>query len=602
MPSPTYSPISRRGLRLSTSEFLDFIKGIRGPEGRFQAADGTEWLTCGGTTNAIPDSLSSDELTTRPKASWFYPSSFYTAYAPDVASVEFEFGKPRAWPHLLDLTEESVASPNDPTAVNPTLAAIILEDFEAARKVLERLTPMLGEKERWFEQHPSYFLLFASTTNETPLTCVRRAQKVMRGLLGAVKFARTQLPDHFRQVCEGDQTLKERIIHWHLDAPPVGTLISCYSLDVKTFPFSLFTKDGVPMFFKLSSDDPSLRCLTPAAVTTPEEAEVEDPSSPPSQEERLGLPESVRSLLEAARVGTPNNRPIAPEFRWSRLVQDHAVALLPVTSEVLLRDRASGRAFENQWSMFSFAITRGIGFRLVMPLQALESVKPSSSRFVGPLPPYLENAFVEPILLYRKPTSLILAQYRTQRYDLLRRPHASAFLCLGALPWRISVEHGPPGLVQAVFTYPSSSAIYHSRGYTGFVGHLGDQVSSREIQVLLGYVEELHPKKIVRSWWPSSKVLELFFGATGEWTVELEEWFVSRNALIESNSPLVKPLTGKGWRRELAKVTRRTILPEFTREKRRRWETLRAKLNDEFGEWDGIPIRDIDWKAYAPLP
>lgn len=175
--------------------------------------------------------------------------------------------------------------------------------------------------------------------------------------------------------------------------------------------------------------------------------------------------------------------------------------------------------------------------------------------------------FCEPQLTYSSPSAFVNA-YTGKMADVLRRPHARAFIGLGG-PFSWLAQHwGGDELVTRFMSGPSIQVTRHFSGQndSGEDRSLGlhwDCVSDQEIEFLFGYIpaDKWNPERWL---YPPVAILEDdCHHWSGEWNVGMEEIFRHITSQVTRNPTTATPKTRRGWVEFLRSYNRGRKAPKF---------------------------------------
>ncbi|EDR09657.1 uncharacterized protein LACBIDRAFT_318948 [Laccaria bicolor S238N-H82] len=240
-----------------------------------------------------------------------------------------------------------------------------------------------------------------------------------------------------------------------------------------------------------------------------------------------------RRLLkdESAKITYTSSTWFAPHFAWNPEYLEVAYLFIPdVESEARLRYWA------NCWDtvgtirrLLTIAIEHGIRFYLALPPDSVRRFRPiiidsldrSSASFI------YNVGFQEPPLSPADNAATFCATYLARMNDLLRRPHARAFIAEGGqLSW-IARRWTGLRLVEEFMSGPSIQTTVHSRGFydsasedASYLAH--DIVSEQEKDLLLGYCPGTNGC-LGRWLFPPADIFNGGFELwTGEWNAALD--------------------------------------------------------------------------------
>lgn len=175
--------------------------------------------------------------------------------------------------------------------------------------------------------------------------------------------------------------------------------------------------------------------------------------------------------------------------------------------------------------------------------------------------------FTEAPLAYSSPAAF-LSSYLGKVADILRRPHASAFIGLGGPHSWLAQRWGGEELVEQFMSGPSLQVTCHFRGQNDSaedrsLGIHWDSVSSQEIEFLFGFVpaDKSNPERWL---YPPVAILdEACDHWSGEWSVGMEEIFRHITSQITRSPPTAVPKSRCGWIDFLRSYNRGRKAPKF---------------------------------------
>jgi hypothetical protein len=178
-----------------------------------------------------------------------------------------------------------------------------------------------------------------------------------------------------------------------------------------------------------------------------------------------------------------------------------------------------------------------------------------------------KSGFSEPQLSYSSPSAFINA-YLGKVADVLRRPHARAFIGLGGpFSWLAQCWAGDE-LVARFMEGPSIQVTRHFSGQSDSgedrcLGIHWDCVSDQEIEFLFGYIpaDKWNPERWL---YPPVSILEDECNHwSGEWNVGMEEIFRHITSQVTRNPPMAAPKSRRGWIEFLRSYNRGRKAPKF---------------------------------------
>lgn len=243
-----------------------------------------------------------------------------------------------------------------------------------------------------------------------------------------------------------------------------------------------------------------------------------------------------RRLLkdDAAKITYTDSTWCAPSFAWNTEFLDVACLFIPDTeSEARLRYWANcWDTVTNVRRLLTLAIEHGIKFHLALLPHHLRQFRPkvidsldrsSAASLYG-------TSFQEPNLAASDNMSTFCTTYLARMNDLLRRPHARAFIAEGGQYSWIARCWTGTCLVEEFMSGPSIQITVHNRGFYDSASENAsyltyDSVSDQEKDILLGYCPGVHG--CGGCWlFPPADVFEDKFSLwTGEWNAALDHCY-----------------------------------------------------------------------------
>ncbi|EDR14136.1 uncharacterized protein LACBIDRAFT_305651 [Laccaria bicolor S238N-H82] len=234
---------------------------------------------------------------------------------------------------------------------------------------------------------------------------------------------------------------------------------------------------------------------------------------------------------ESAKITYTESTWFAPGFAWNADFLETAYIFIPdIESEARLRYWA------NCWDtigtihrLLSTAIEHGLKFYLALPQDRLRQFRPiivdsldrtsASSLYTA--------GFQEPNLSPAENMATFCTLYLARMNDLLRRPHAQAFIGEGGQFSWIARRWTGVRLIEEFMSGPSIQVTVHNRGFydsasqdASYLSH--DAVSEQEKDLLLGYCTGIN--SCSGKWlFPPAEIFDNNFELwTGEWNAALD--------------------------------------------------------------------------------
>ena len=199
-----------------------------------------------------------------------------------------------------------------------------------------------------------------------------------------------------------------------------------------------------------------------------------------------------------------------------------------------------------------------------------------------------QPGFIEPPFSYTKGTPAVFANtYIAKINDILRRPHARAFIGMGGPYSWIAERFGGPSIINAFLSGPSIQVTRHLLGKSDSheenpVGLQWDQVSAQEGAFLFGFVPSLDSTSPERYLFPPPHYLrELCDHWNGDWNEVMDKIFTRIAEDIERGK--AEPRERSWWSSHL-----------------RNYNRLPKPINPPFTDADVEDARRILWQANLP--
>ena len=252
--------------------------------------------------------------------------------------------------------------------------------------------------------------------------------------------------------------------------------------------------------------------------------------------------ESFKSALSDAvarftwKEGPEKLALLANSNRSSDLVYQHAFLCMPDwKSQVRMRYYASCRpGVSNIRQVIDIAVVHRLEFALAIRVSEVNLFAPvmvSGLDRMG-IKALYQPGFTEPSFSYTKGTPAVFANaYLAKINDILRRPHARAFIGMGGPYSWIAERFGGPSIVQAFLSGPSIQVTRHLLGKSDSheenpIGLQWDQVSAQEGSFLFGFVPSHDSTSPERYLFPPPHYLrDLCDHWNGDWNEVMDKIF-----------------------------------------------------------------------------
>lgn len=272
-----------------------------------------------------------------------------------------------------------------------------------------------------------------------------------------------------------------------------------------------------------------------------------------------------RKLRDIGHIISHNDRqeslPIS--LSWNPLLLQKGVLLVSeIRSEVRIRYFANSFTHDirHVGPLFKLAIERRLAFRIAVKEADLKFFTPRSlshaERVNGN---YLYGPnFADPPLEF-KSAEIYAATYIARVGELLKRPHAAAFIGAGGACSWIAQRWGGYEMIARFMSGPSIQTTVFRKGASDIQdrqpkGLLWDEISANDLNALFGFIPDPTPKSNVNDRWiypPPEIIDEVCDNWTGEWNWVMETiyTFIS-NELIKIPCKMT-PKSRGGWKRFL---------------------------------------------------
>ncbi|KAJ3473407.1 hypothetical protein NLI96_g13018 [Meripilus lineatus] len=536
--------------------------------------DGKRWVAIGGAVEMIPKeeerpTPGSREHLCRPHL--YAPLQPYLPYIPnarlrsDLTSLSWIF---RPTPD-----KKSVLQGPEYARIKEDLLTSIKEHYHSVRDLLQSLSHGIGVNLRLFDQGYQPEILASREGVEDVWAELTKAKEGMVILLAICRMGLTLAGTDLRRDALARHS--DYLRTWDWGMPPVGVILVVDDPLTRLAPLLELRQNNVPVYVQMS-DDPSTTDGrgshsipvegTPPVVPTGAESSIDRPGGS-SRSDPL-FPHLLH-FLDSIPPFRPLSEPLGPVRVWSDKIIENAHLVIDPFPEIILCLQAILEELTPE-QILSRAVQKGISFKLVAPIQALQLMLPDGFNTEEGLPPYLDRAYVDRPLMFSPDLVALWAQYRVRVHDLLLRPHAVAFIPKGSVEWRLAIHFAGPRLLKSLHSQFSTIVAGHHHGYPYAYGYLGDDVTLQESLVLLGTCVDYSSG----------------FGRYGEWTRENEAWFQERLLYVSSGSALARPLTEAEWIDQLLAISGYAAEPQYdpvVQDSKAAY--LRCRLEQEQGAW-----------------
>lgn len=298
---------------------------------------------------------------------------------------------------------------------------------------------------------------------------------------------------------------------------------------------------------------------------------------------------------------------VPPSCRWNKLLFEKGVLVVSKMHVAvmmrLLANTTPGCSSVQQ--ALTLAIEHGLEFQIYVKQVDVSLFRPS---VLSPMDyaasVYYNVGFQNPPLPYGNGGVELYNRYKARVMDVLRRPHARAFIGLGGpLSW-IARKYGGQDLARQFMNGPSVQVTVHQKGkvdLANFNFAQTDEVSPEEMDTLLGHVK--YGSKELDKWlYPTPEILEnRLLHYHGDWNPGTEHIvFDAVYQLLEDGK--VEPKTVSGWYDFLRFANRGDNSPNIlptTKE----FLSANAELVSTFGRgWRHIDLNSLVIPEAAVVP
>lgn len=272
-----------------------------------------------------------------------------------------------------------------------------------------------------------------------------------------------------------------------------------------------------------------------------------------------------RSLQEVSHyISPPDHLETLPDsIYWHPVILSRgALILKEVRSEVRLRYYANSRGHDT-WhigQLLKLAIEKRWAFRIGIPSRDIQVFAPrrlsqadrrSGDSLYGP-------DFVEAPLNTHSPT-IFAASYIARVGELLRRPHAGAFIGIGGATSWLAQHWGGDGVVERFMRGPSVQTTIFRKGASDIKERepkdlLWDEVRGAEMDLLFGFVPDPVPNSNANDRWlypPPHLLDEMCDNWTGEWNWVMERIFTYLSEELLKTPCPISPRSRGAWKKWL---------------------------------------------------
>lgn len=297
--------------------------------------------------------------------------------------------------------------------------------------------------------------------------------------------------------------------------------------------------------------------------------------------------------------GTPSEVCAVPtSCRWNPTLLEKGTLVIP-DLRVAVMMRLIANTTEGCTSIrevLTLAIERGFEFQIYVKQSDVALFRPA---LLSPMDyaasVYYSIGFHTPALTWGSGGQDLYNRYRAGVMDVLRRPHARAFIGLGGpISW-IARRYGGVDLVRQFMNGPSIQVTVHQKGKVNlknFNFAQTDDVSPEEIQVLLGYVK--YGSQELDKWvYPTPHILLSFLHHYhGDWNPATEHLVF--DAIYEHlEKGRVEPMTESGWHDFLRWANKGRNAPEYM-PTASDFSSANAELLKSYGKgWHQVALKDL---------
>jgi hypothetical protein len=221
------------------------------------------------------------------------------------------------------------------------------------------------------------------------------------------------------------------------------------------------------------------------------------------------------------------------------------------------------------YSILSIAIEHKLSFQIGIRVEDFRFFHTDTISVVDQrlLKTMYKPGFIETPFSYTSPSAFLNA-YMGKMADILRRPHARAFIGLGGPFSWLAQRWGGEELVARFMEGPSIQVTRHFSGQTDSgedqcLGIHWDRVSDQEVEFLFGYIpaDKWNPERWL---YPPVSILEESCDHwSGEWNIGMEEIFRHVTSQVTRNPPTAAPKSRRGWMDFLRSYNRGRKAPAF---------------------------------------
>ncbi|KAI0763391.1 hypothetical protein BC629DRAFT_1443207 [Irpex lacteus] len=543
---------------------------------------GETWVALGGDASLVPSGTAAAHYNDWPVVNvgsvpealtgphWMGQGREYLAFGVDLKKVHpNQRDIVEAWPFSSFSSERDYMDPSNTGRIWPDVARKIRRDLRRAQEILVILDGRGGLPAGSLDRAYSGDNLYLADGQAAVLAELQKARKVMDERLAAIRFClcrtkkatKTYLEHRYATNCNKwylhDEDYRGAYLDYRYLQPDVAHVLDLLDKEVPVY-FTL-EPDHIPRltpeelalaelvdtgeaFSRLFEEaspwiDEDLSLASPVKTFGMTPAERALPTMPnPNRMERFtdlcSYAHSILGNVLHSSTSPPNSPLVIPMLN---IVPEALLVVEPLSEARMMIWAIESRTSEVS-VLLSEALSRGWAFQVVYPEAYLDLLEESRAGVPTPAPSHFE--FVSPV----SETGVIRVTKEWERYltrarILLSRPHAKAFLLLGA-DWMVDLL-GPSSTL--VDSRPSSQTI---RGY------YGDELSDAEKELLLGLtVSKTTGQKYY--WFPPWELLVKHRFHDGEWSATEERFVMERYHSLQRGETYCTPLTREKWDLEL---------------------------------------------------
>lgn len=564
---------------------------------------------------------------------WFDFARHWRIYAPDYAVALIDENASSAeWMAVGYQQMELYLDAEDPTKLQGELRRTICRDFCKASIALKTLQPhdLLTLLEVTDGYRVTQLLRLRGAENIRAGLAVARSK--MLDLISAISYSMAR--SSAEQKAYVKALLGEEWQRWRMDdAPKIGFLLDLHDPRSLRLPILDYLQHGVPIYYPFDERyrprlplerrisggisisagnfaeliDATIRKEDdelPASPLPWDEAAAAEPADDVWMEPAVGETETVHTndlAEEGARLLKAawrfDNAPAYPLLghAWSDGILRKGIIVLGTLEEVKLRLWARRYRVTDAAEVLTEALQRGMRFHYVLPYASIPRFNSLLRLYAPTESSEIDTMDTANFVLDQQPDPVRgWQEYVASVRTLLSQSKGAAFLLEGGIAWRLAIQFGPTDIIRQLANAPTRAVLQHYDGNTDIRGYIGDQVSEREMDILVGLTRNVNGGT-TRRWWPTNDDFKYNDFNVGEWTPYHESWFQSWLAIFMSGtSSYAGPHNRHFWNRNLQQHGIRMRQADGEYYEPEDIMDVKERLdNEDGGQWNGARLVDL---------